>query len=165
MYRGVRIFPRTTVRYRVAYARCPRQRKQSAGLFSFACAPALFESLTKYKKIKKGTNPYGRIPFFNWLGNRDFSAHYRSLSPRIRSLPTAAKTVHRTVFFRYAPALFESLIISNENKSTDHKGQCFYFGWGIGIRTPTNRVRVCRATVTQFPNIRLSNTYYIAIFG
>ena len=44
-----------------------------------------------------------------WLGNRDFSAHYRALSPRIRSLPTAAKTVHRTVFFRYAPALFESL--------------------------------------------------------
>ena len=28
----------------------------------------------------------------------------------------------------------------------------FVFGWGIGIRTPTNRVRVCRATVTQFPN-------------
>ena len=28
-------------------------------------------------------------------------------------------------------------------------------GWGIGIRTPTNRVRVCRATVTQFPNIKL----------
>ena len=28
---------------------------------------------------------------------------------------------------------------------------CFY-GWGIGIRTPTNRVRVCRATVTLFPN-------------
>ncbi len=28
----------------------------------------------------------------------------------------------------------------------------FRFGWGIGIRTPTNRVRVCRATVTQFPN-------------
>ena len=24
------------------------------------------------------------------------------------------------------------------------------FGSGIGIRTPTNRVRVCRATVTQF---------------
>lgn len=29
----------------------------------------------------------------------------------------------------------------------------FHFhGWGIGIRTPTNRVRVCRATVTLFPN-------------
>ncbi len=32
------------------------------------------------------------------------------------------------------------------------------FGWGIGIRTPTNRVRVCRATVTQFPNILLTTT-------
>ena len=30
-----------------------------------------------------------------------------------------------------------------------------FSGWGIGIRTPTNRVRVCRATVTQFPNIKL----------
>ena len=29
----------------------------------------------------------------------------------------------------------------------------FRFGWGIGIRTPTNRVRVCRATVTLFPNV------------
>ena len=29
---------------------------------------------------------------------------------------------------------------------------CEAYGWGIGIRTPTNRVRVCRATVTQFPN-------------
>ena len=28
-----------------------------------------------------------------------------------------------------------------------------FHGWGIGIRTPTNRVRVCRATVTQFPKI------------
>ena len=26
----------------------------------------------------------------------------------------------------------------------------FILGSGIGIRTPTNRVRVCRATVTQF---------------
>ncbi len=30
-----------------------------------------------------------------------------------------------------------------------------FFGWGIGIRTPTNRVRVCRATLTQFPNVKL----------
>ncbi len=28
-----------------------------------------------------------------------------------------------------------------------------FIGWGIGIRTPTNRVRVCRATVTLFPNV------------
>ena len=30
-------------------------------------------------------------------------------------------------------------------------------GWGIGIRTPTNRVRVCRATVTQFRKIVTNN--------
>ncbi len=30
-----------------------------------------------------------------------------------------------------------------------------FYSWGIGIRTPTNRVRVCRAAVTQFPNILL----------
>ena len=29
-------------------------------------------------------------------------------------------------------------------------------GWGIGIRTPTNRVRVCRATVTPFLNVYCS---------
>ena len=47
-----------------------------------------------------------------------------------------------------------------------------FFGWGIGIRTPTNRVRVCRATVTQFPNILFfagyispnGNDYYIHFF-
>ena len=26
-------------------------------------------------------------------------------------------------------------------------------GWDIGIRTPTYRVRVCCATVTQYPNV------------
>ena len=33
--------------------------------------------------------------------------------------------------------------------------------WGIGIRTPTYRVRVCCATVTQFPNI----SYYVRIYS
>ncbi len=33
-------------------------------------------------------------------------------------------------------------------------------GWGIGIRTPTNRVRVCRAAVTQFPNFVLNGLYF-----
>jgi hypothetical protein len=30
--------------------------------------------------------------------------------------------------------------------------QCFTAGWGTWIRTKTNRVRVCCATVTPFPN-------------
>ena len=37
------------------------------------------------------------------------------------------------------------------------------YGWGIGIRTPTNRVRVCRATVTQFPKI-VNKIYYTIVF-
>ena len=37
----------------------------------------------------------------------------------------------------------------------------FSFGWGIGIRTPTNRVRVCRATVTLFLN---DKNYYNHFF-
>ena len=42
----------------------------------------------------------------------------------------------------------------HRQEKTKHTKRCaLFFGWGIGIRTPTNRVRVCRATVTQFPNI------------
>ncbi len=37
----------------------------------------------------------------------------------------------------------------------------FFRGWGIGIRTPTNRVRVCRATVTPFPNAGDSDNRHI----
>ncbi len=39
-----------------------------------------------------------------------------------------------------------------------------HFGWGIGIRTPTNRVRVCRATVTQFPKIGDKCYYKFFVF-
>ena len=35
-------------------------------------------------------------------------------------------------------------------KKTDKSKLVGFFGRGIGIRTPTNRVRVCRATVTPF---------------
>ena len=41
-----------------------------------------------------------------------------------------------------------------KKKTADSEESTVYRGWGIGIRTPTNRVRVCRATVTQFPNIK-----------
>ena len=37
----------------------------------------------------------------------------------------------------------------NKKKQDTLRVSCF-FGCRIGIRTPTNRVRVCRATVTQF---------------
>ena len=58
---------------------------------------------------------------------------------------------------------------SEKVKTTTFCRRLSFFGWGIGIRTPTNRVRVCRATVTQFPNIWLfaffSIIYYILFFG
>ncbi len=38
------------------------------------------------------------------------------------------------------------------------------FGCGIGIRTPTNRVRVCRATVTQFRNASERMILYQILF-
>ena len=41
--------------------------------------------------------------------------------------------------------------MQNKNPLSTENGFCI--GWGIGIRTPTNRVRVCRATVTLFPNV------------
>ena len=40
----------------------------------------------------------------------------------------------------------------------------FFFGCRLGIRTPTNRVRVCRATVTQFGNVPRTH-YSIASTG
>ena len=43
-----------------------------------------------------------------------------------------------------------------------------FIGWGIGIRTPTNRVRVCRATVTLFPNVTrvwATDIYYTQFIG
>ncbi len=46
----------------------------------------------------------------------------------------------------FAPSLFESLKLTKNKKHPF--GVLFVFGSGIGIRTPTNRVRVCRATVT-----------------
>ena len=45
------------------------------------------------------------------------------------------------------PSPFESL--KPKGKSTSWV--LFSFGWDIGIRTPTYRVRVCCATVTQYP--------------
>ena len=44
----------------------------------------------------------------------------------------------------------EPVRIPDSQKKRDTSWVLFSFGCGIGIRTPTNRVRVCRATVTQF---------------
>ncbi len=42
----------------------------------------------------------------------------------------------------------------------------FLLGSGIGIRTPTNRVRVCRATFTQFRYLYMrSNGTHILLYS
>ena len=48
-----------------------------------------------------------------------------------------------------------------KKKTADSEESTVYRGWGIGIRTPTNRVRVCRATVTQFPNIQFAHVHAV----
>lgn len=48
------------------------------------------------------------------------------------------------------PAIMPAFICAKKARST--KMLRASHGCGIGIRTPTNRVRVCRATVTQFRN-------------
>ena len=53
---------------------------------------------------------------------------------------------------------FESRIFVQTKTKTGKARLCF--GCGIGIRTPTNRVRVCRAAVTQFRKI--SATFHVA---
>ena len=49
------------------------------------------------------------------------------------------------------PTVQVLFVISPQNRTAPcKKHDAVRFGRGIGIRTPTNRVRVCRATVTQF---------------
>ena len=69
------------------------------------------------------------------------------------ALVATRQTLHRRVCSLNA----NPLRCSNPSNKHHHKKRkaptCWSmpFGWGIGIRTPTNRVRVCRATVTLFP--------------
>ena len=60
-------------------------------------------------------------------------------------------------------------LIKIQKIKPSQKRWLIFYGWGIGIRTPTNRVRVCRATVTLFPNeqkqlyindLHLSSVFY-----
>ena len=52
----------------------------------------------------------------------------------------------------YNHRLFIIIPQNNKNRNPFVSELRFMFDWGIGIRTPTYRVRVCCATVTQFPN-------------
>ena len=70
-------------------------------------APSLFESLVKKKD--------GKIRLFLAESKGFFRACrlYRLAS----LVATSAKTVHRTVFFRFAPSLFESLVKKKDGKN------------------------------------------------
>ena len=88
--------------------------------------PHGFESLSVMQEIKKEPM-LCMSSFFIWQGNRDSNPNNTSQSRRC---------------YRYTIPLHCS-----RNRSGDLVGR------GIGIRTPTIRVRVVGATVTQFPYI------------
>ena len=79
--------------------------------------------------------------------------------------PAALQTCPRHVCSASPPCPSNPFITKQKN----HRVVVFCFGCGIGIRTPTNRVRVCRAAVTQFRNIFLHNLlcadYSITVFA
>ena len=65
---------------------------------------------------------------------------------------------------RYTLMRDDMPLLSQWIKKSDKMKLVGFFGWGIGIRTPTNRVRVCRAAVTQFPNV-LDGLYFSTVYG
>ena len=69
--------------------------------------PPLFESLTKYKKIKKGTNPCGLIPFLIGWGIGIFRRN-APIAPQA-ACPRRRKQSTGLFSSAYAPSLFESL--------------------------------------------------------
>ena len=75
------------------------------------------------------------------------------LNPPIfcRKADFIAKRFHPTIV-GFIPSVRTDLV--EKRPSRNRLG--LFSGWGIGIRTPTNRVRVCRAAVTQFPSIILN---------
>ena len=86
-----------------------------------------------------------------WLGNRDFFGGNAAFALR---LPTGFATVPRKVAILLCKTALVRIPTYTNEKLSPPEWVSLVFGWGIGIRTPTNRVRVCRATVTQFPNIQ-----------
>ena len=75
------------------------------------------------------------------------------LSPRFARCGSANAPPERLALRSFPPVRIPN---SSSDKIKEATAQCQLlplFGWGIGIRTPTGRVRVCSATFTQFPNI------------
>ena len=91
---------------------------------------------------------------FRLVGFSDSGIGIRS---RLRARSGSALTVPRTVI-HYRPVRIPTHL---ETKNQPKTGW-FLFGSGIGIRTPTNRVRVCRANRYTIPlNIAFSRAEFI----
>ena len=73
------------------------------------------------------------------------------LSPRLRSLRLGKLSTGEFVRRWRIPFAVRIPILIYITKKKHLCEMLLFSGWGIGIRTPTNRVRVCRATVTLFP--------------
>ena len=97
-----------------------------------------FESPTSSERNK---NRHRMVSVFLWLPNRDSPACGRSGGA---GKPSTGR-------FSYTRP--SNPLRSNRKTKAPPIGGAFLFGCRIGIRTPTNRVRVCRATVTQFGNV------------
>ena len=97
-----------------------------------------FESPTSSERNK---NRHRMVSVFLWLPNRDSPACGRSSGAGKPSTGRFSYTRPSNPFQL------------QQNKTGIPNGIPVFFGCRIGIRTPTNRVRVCRATVTQFGNV------------
>ena len=94
---------------------------------------------TAFIKQKKNTTPFSAVLSFGW-GIGIFSA---ATPPSRFACPRACRPFPERSAFGYAkPPWFESLYcFYKTKKNTTPFSAVFSFGWGIGIRTPTNRVR------------------------
>ena len=108
-------------------------------------------------KCKKIRHPHGYLIF--WLGNKNLSNFFPNhrFGEIWRTLLLASLVIWDSVASRQNTSYIKRKI------HPPIYGGCI-FGWGIGIRTPTGRVRVCSATITQFPNICGLRKYIIHKF-
>ena len=74
----------------------------------------------------------------------------------------AADRPLQSPFFYDSPCILPRKQEKTSLVLVDKRG--FFYGCGIGIRTQTNRVRVCRATVTQFRNASERMILYQILF-
>ena len=77
--------------------------------------------------------------------------------PPISELSALCGERSNPVFCAKAQNTVVRILYSAANAKKGHPFGCPCVGCGIGIRTPTNRVRVCRAAVTQFRNVPSSD--------